>query len=90
MATGLDNLLVTTPGVCGGRIRIDETRITVHRIAVLYKQGQNAEEITRTYPHLSLGQVYTALAYYHANRDEVEAELAADDAEYDTLKSQPR
>lgn len=89
MSTMLDNLLVKTPGVCGGRIRIDGSRITVHRIAVLYKQGQNAEEIARTYPHLSLGQVYTALAYYHANRDEVEAELAADDAEYDALKSQP-
>lgn len=89
MSTTLDSLLVRTPGVCGGRIRIDGTRITVHRIAVLYKQGQNAEEVARTYPHLSLGQVYAALAYYHSNRDEVEAELAADDAEYDTLKSQP-
>lgn len=89
MSTMLDNLLVRTPGVCGGRIRIDGTRITVHRIAVLYKQGQNAEEVARTYPHLSLGQVYTALAYYHANRDEVEAELAAADAEYDALESQP-
>lgn len=89
MSTTLDSLLVRTAGVCGGRIRIDGTRITVHRIAVLYKQGQDAEEIARTYPHLSLGQVYTALAYYHANRDEVEAELAADDAEYDTLKSRP-
>ncbi|MCO6458890.1 MAG: DUF433 domain-containing protein [Pirellulaceae bacterium] len=89
MSTMLDSLLVRTPGVCGGRIRIGGTRITVHRIAVLYKQGQNAEEVARTYPHLSLGQVYAALAYYHANRDEVEAELAADDAEYDSLKSQP-
>ena len=89
MSPTLDSLLVRTPGVCGGRIRIDGTRITVHRIAVLYKQGQNAEEVARTYPHLSLGQVYTALAYYHANRDEVEAELVADDAEYDALKSQP-
>lgn len=89
MSTTLDSLLVRSPGVCGGRIRIDGTRITVHRIAVLYKQGQNAEEVARTYPHLSLGQVYAALAYYHANRDEVEAELAADDVEYDALKSQP-
>ena len=89
MSTMLDSLLVRTPGVCGGRIRIDGTRITVHRIAVLYKQGQNAEEVARTYPHLSLGQVYAALAYYHANRDEVETELAADDADYDARKSQP-
>ena len=41
-------------------MRIDGTRITMHRIAVLYKQGQNAEEIARNYPHLSLSQVYTA------------------------------
>jgi uncharacterized protein (DUF433 family) len=89
MSTLLDSMLVRTPGVCGGRMRIDGTRITVHRIAVLYKQGQNAEEIAQTYPHLSLSQVYAALAFYHANRDEVEAELSADDAEYDALKSQP-
>ena len=86
MATTLDNLLVKTPGVCGGWIRLDGTRITVHRIAVLYKQGQSAEEIAETYPHLSLGQVYTALAHYHANREEIESELATTDADYDRLK----
>jgi uncharacterized protein (DUF433 family) len=82
----LDSMLVKTPGVCGGRIRIDGTRITVHRIATLYKQGQTAEDIAQTYPHLSLGQVYTALAYYHTNREEIEAELAALDAQYDELR----
>ena len=88
MATTLDNLLVKSPDVCGGRIRIDGTRITVHRIVVLYKQGQSAEAIAQTYPHLSLGQIYTALAWYHANREEIESELADADAEYDQLKQQ--
>ena len=32
--------------------------------------------------HLSLAQVYAALAYYHANRDEIESDLAEEDAEY--------
>jgi len=86
MSTMLDSLLIRTPDVCGGRIRIDGTRITVHRIAVLYKQGQHAEDIAQSYPHLSLSQIYTALAYYHANRDEIDAELAAADVEYDELK----
>lgn len=86
MPMTLDALLVRTPDVCGGRIRIDGTRITVHRIATLYKQGQSAEDIAQTYAHLSLGQVYTALAYYHANRAEIDSELAAADAEYDELK----
>ena len=88
MSTTLDALLVKTPGVCGGRIRIDGTRITVHRIAVLYKQGQQPEEIVQTYPHLALSQIYTALAYFHANRDEIEKELGDLDAEYEDLKRQ--
>ena len=88
MSTTLDAMLSKTPHVCGGLIRIDGTRITVHRVATLYKQGQTAEEIARTYPHLSLGQVYAALAYYHANRTEIESELAAADALYDELSRQ--
>jgi uncharacterized protein (DUF433 family) len=81
----LDELLVRTPDVCGGRIRIDGTRITVERIATHYKQGQSPEDIAETYPHLSLSQIYAALAYYHANRAEMESSLTAADAEYDEL-----
>lgn len=89
MTTTLDTILITTPDVCGGRVRINGTRITVHRIAVLYKQGQSAEDISQTYPQLSLGQIYTALAYYHANREEIDRELLTADREYDDLKRQP-
>jgi uncharacterized protein (DUF433 family) len=88
MSIALDTMLTATSDVCGGLIRINGTRITVHRIASLYRQGQNAEDIAQTYPHLSLSQVYAALAYYHANRAEVESELAVADALYDELKSQ--
>jgi uncharacterized protein (DUF433 family) len=88
MSTTLDGMLTRTADVCGGRIRLDGTRITVHRIATLYKQGQSPEEIAQTYPHLSLGQVYAALAYYHANRAEIESELAAADARYDELRDE--
>ena len=88
MSTTLDSMLARTPDVCGGLIRIDGTRITVHRIATLYKQGQSAEDITQMYSYLSLGQVYAALAYYHANRAEIESELAASDALYDELSGQ--
>ena len=88
MSITLSEMLAQTAGVCGGLMRIDGTRITVHRIATLYKQGQGPEEILQTYPQLSLAQVYSALAYYHANRAEVESELAAADALYDNLKRQ--
>jgi uncharacterized protein (DUF433 family) len=86
MPTTLDSMLAQSPDICGGRIRLDGTRITVHRIATLYRQGYAAEDILRTYPHLAISQVYAALAYYHANRAQIDAELAADDSAYDRLK----
>lgn len=88
MTTALDEMLVQTQNVCGGRIRIDGTRITVSRIATLYKQGLTAEEISTTYTHLSLGQVYAALAYYHANLSEIEADLCESDELFDCLKGE--
>ena len=88
MSTTLDAILARTADICGGRIRIDGTRITIHRMATLYKQGQSPEEIAGTYSHLSLAQVYAALAYYHANHAKVESALADDDALYDESRRQ--
>jgi uncharacterized protein (DUF433 family) len=79
-------MLVKTPGVCGGRLRIDGTRITVNQIAVMFKKGTSAEEIASAYRHLSLSQVYAALAFYLANRSEIDADLAKEDELYDVLK----
>lgn len=78
-------LIKSTPGIVGGRPRIDGTRIAVRTIAGWYKQGYNAEEIAEQYEHISLAQVYAALTYYHANQGEIEADLAAEEALYNTL-----
>ena len=88
MNTEISTLLVRSPEVCGGQLRIDGTRITVSQIVVWYKQGYTAEEIADRYPHLTLAHVYTALAYYHANREEIEAELAAEQAEAERLEQE--
>jgi hypothetical protein len=45
-----------------------------------------AEEIAEDHERLTLAQVYTALAYYHVNRDEVEAELAEEEREATELE----
>lgn len=87
MTIALDTLLVRTPSVCGGRLRIDGTRITVLQLATLFLQGLGAEEIAEQYPHLTLAQVYAALAYFHASRAEVEVELAAEAAEAQRLEA---
>jgi uncharacterized protein (DUF433 family) len=88
MSLQIETLLVSSPGVCGGRLRIDGTRVTVNQIVVWYKQGYSAEEIASEYPQLSLAQVYTALAYYHANREEIEADLLAEKEEAERLEAQ--
>ena len=35
---------------------------------------------------LPLAQVHAALAYYHANREQMEADMAAEEADYDQLR----
>jgi len=42
--------------------------------------GMTPEEIALEYPHLTLAQVHAALAYYHANRDEIEADAKQEEA----------
>ena len=71
----------------GNRPRVAGTGVTVRRIVGWYKRGLTPEEITTEVPHLSLAQVYAALAYYHANPEEIEADIAAEDAEAKQLEA---
>lgn len=86
--TEIGTLLVRSPDVCGGRLPIDGTRITVNQIVAWYKQGYSPEEIVDQYSHIALMQVYTVLAYYHANQEEIEADLAAEKAESERLEQE--
>ena len=88
MSTAIETMLVRSPTVCGGRLRIEGTRITVNQIVTFYKQGYTPEEIADQYSHLSLAQIYTALAYYHANKTEIETDLAAENEEATRLEQE--
>lgn len=89
--TEIGTLIEQRPGVCGGRPCVAGSGVSVLRIAGWYKMGLSPEEITDQYGgHLTWAQVYAALAYYHANRDEIEAEMAAEEAEYDRLVAERR
>ena len=79
-------LIARTPDIAGGRPRIAGTGVTVRRIVGWYKLGLSPEEIVREIPHLRLAQVYAALAYYHANRDEMEQDMAEEQAHADELE----
>lgn len=85
MSSEIGNLIVRTPNVLGGRPRINNTRIAVRTIAVFYKQGLSPEEIAEEYEQLELAQIYAALAYYNANKEEIEADIDDEQEEYDEL-----
>jgi uncharacterized protein (DUF433 family) len=68
------------PAVRAGRPKIAGTGVTVMRVAAWYKMGLSPEEIATQYGHLSLAQVHAARAYYHANPEEIEADLGDEEA----------
>jgi uncharacterized protein (DUF433 family) len=79
-STAIGSLIVRSDDIRGGRPRIAGTGVTVRRIVGWYKRGFTPEEITTEVPHLSLAQVYAALTYYHANWEEIDADMAAEEA----------
>ncbi|WP_165227670.1 DUF433 domain-containing protein, partial [Aquisphaera insulae] len=70
--------IVSTPGVCGGRPRIDGHRIQVEDIAIWHERmGMSPGEIVAEYPSITLSDVHAALAYYYENRLRIDADIEA-------------
>lgn len=88
MANVIDigTLIIRTPDIRGGRPRIAGTGITVRRIVGWYKLGLSPEEIADRIGHLTLAQVHAALAYYHVNQEEIEADIASEEDEAERLE----
>jgi uncharacterized protein (DUF433 family) len=80
--------IVSTPDTCGGKPRVAGSRIQVKHLAIMHeRQGMSPEEIVSEFPHLTLADIYAALAYYHDHREAINAEIAADRAWYDEQKA---
>src|SRR5262245_44759656 len=67
--------IVKTTDVRGGKAQIDGTRICVVDVMAVHQQNLKPEEILTHFSSrpLTLAEVYSALAYYHDHRDEIEA-----------------
>ena len=71
-ATQLSHVLIDGHG----HAWIDNTNIKVVEVVRDHlAYGWSPEEIHWQQPHLSLAQVYAALAYYHDHRDSMDAEI---------------
>src|SRR5436853_7203226 len=82
----LDQLIAVTPGVCGGKARVAGRRITVENIAIWQERlGLSADQIATDY-NLTLAEVHAALAYYFANRAEIEESIRAGQSLADAMR----
>ena len=73
-------LIDREPAIRGGRPKIAGTGVTVRRISVWYKKGFSPEEIAANWGYVTVAQVHAALAYYHANTEEIESDLAKEES----------
>ena len=81
----------TTPHIhhdAQGRPWIDDTNVKVIEVALGHlAYGWNAETIQENHPHLSLAQVYAALAWYYDHQAEMDAEIEQQDERLRALRA---
>ena len=66
---------------------IEEAGFKVARlVAEQQTHGLSPEELQFQHPHLSLAQVYSALAYYEDHREALDEQIRAGEARADSLK----
>src|SRR5262249_20463004 len=82
--------IVRTPDTCGGKPRIAGCRIQVKHLVIMHeRQSMNPAEFLAELPHLTLADIYVALAYYHDHREAINAEIAADRAWFEKKATEP-
>lgn len=59
--------------MCGGDATIEGTRIAVwHVVDYYYKVGMTVEEFLADWDYLNPASVFSALAYYHDHKEEID------------------
>jgi uncharacterized protein (DUF433 family) len=81
----IGTLIYSDPNFRDGRACIAGTGMSVRSVARRYLGGMTAEEIADDIPDIPLSHFYAAITYYLANRERMDAEMAAEDEEAERL-----
>ncbi len=73
-----------------GTLVVSWSRVALGSVIHAFWAGETPEAICQAYPSLSLEQVYGAIAYYLAHRDQTDAELAGQESETSRLREAAR
>jgi uncharacterized protein (DUF433 family) len=82
----IGGMISRTPGIKGGTPHIAGTGVTVRTIVRWSRAGLLPEEIALRIGHISLAQVHAALAFYYANQEAMDREMAQEEAESDRIE----
>jgi uncharacterized protein (DUF433 family) len=62
---------------------VADTRIALDSVVYGFQSGRSPESIVQSFPLLTLEQVYGAIAFYLANRAEIDVYLADEEAAFE-------
>ena len=80
--------IVVRPGHCGGKPHIAGHRVKVEHVAVWHERlGKSPDEIAAEHPGLTLADVHAALSYYYDHREQIDADIRADQVFVTGLKA---
>lgn len=82
----IGTLITRTPGIKGGAPHLAGTGVTVRTIVRWHHSGLEPEQVAVRIGHISLGQLHAALAFYYANKEMMDREMADEEAESDRLE----
>ena len=87
----IGTLITCTPGVYGGRPCLAGTRFPVSMVAAYVRDGiEGLTELFEAFPFLDPTAVHAAVTYYLANKAEIDRELDADRAFFESLEAEGR
>jgi uncharacterized protein (DUF433 family) len=72
----IGSLIVSREGVCGGRPCLAGTRVRAMVIGAAYAAGMTPEAMLEEFPTATLSKIHAGIAYYLANRERLDAEIA--------------
>ena len=71
-----------------GAFRVGRLGVSLDSVVIAFQQGHTAESIQQQYPALSLEEVYGAIAFYLANRQEVHEYLKRQEQRWSEVRGQ--
>jgi len=73
-----------------GGYYVSGTRVSLDSVVYAFRRGESPEGIVESFPTLSLGQAYGAIAFYLARQQTVAAYLQQGRADFDRMREESR